>query len=48
MPILSNIGSPLEVSSGCNAEDSLDGQPGCGMKQAYYMARTANFDITNI
>jgi hypothetical protein len=36
------------ATSGCNAEDSLDGQPGSGMKQVCYMARTANFDITNI
>ncbi len=38
----------IMATSGCNAEDSLDAQPGCSMKQAYNMATTANFDITNI
>jgi hypothetical protein len=38
----------IMATSGCNAEDSLDGERGCCMKRAYYMARTANFDITNI
>jgi len=36
------------ANPGCNAEDSLDGQQGSGMKQAYDMATTANFDISNI
>jgi hypothetical protein len=29
------------ATSGCNAQDSLHGQPGCCMKQDYYMVRRA-------